>query len=100
MDKEAFLSQISEIGTCEDTSTRLTLLNNLSNAASSVFDSVETLTNSNNDLSDKLEKAQNANMQLFLSMREKSKTDPTPAQEPAGEKRKFENLFNEKGEIK
>lgn len=99
MDKAEFLSKITEIGTCEDDATRRALLTDLSDNVSPIFDNVDTLTQTNSDLTAANQELQEKNMQLFLKVGE-SRQPNEPEVDPPAEKRKFENLFNEKGELK
>ena len=110
MDKNAFLDKIKEIGTCEDEVDRRELLANLSEDVSKVFDDLtvstetiasleSTIEENNNDM----EKLRQANMNLFKRIgtekteNEKLKDNGFEEEKP---KRKFEDLFNEKGMIK
>lgn len=104
MDKKTFLEKIQEIGTCEDDVTRRSLLAEVNEGVSGVFDQNEELASSNSSLTEDNEKLRSANMDLFLQIGQpKSPEDLTKGSTgltPPQEKRKFENLFNEKGEIK
>ena len=100
MDKAQFLSKIQEIGTCEDDAQRRALLAEVNDGISEVFDNVDSLTETNNSLTANNETLREANMQLFLRVGEKK--DPEDLTPPGGgsEPLKYENLFNEKGELK
>ena len=104
MDKKTFLEKIQEIGTCEDDVTRRSLLAEVNEGVSGVFDQNEELTSSNSSITADNEKLRKANMELFLQIgSEKNPEDlakDSTGLKPEKEKRKFENLFNEKGEIK
>ena len=102
MDKAEFLNKIKEIGTCEDEATRRTLLTEISDDVSNVYDRAEKLETENQSYIDANERLREANMKLFLQVGEDRKpTEPTPeTEEPEAPKRKFEDLFNEKGDIK
>lgn len=100
MDKQDFLNRITAIGTCEDDAERRTLLANLSTDVESVFDSNATLTEENNNYKDANEKLRSANMDLFLQIGKKDEPDPDPNKDEEKEKLSFDNLFNEKGELK
>lgn len=102
MDKTEFLNKITEIGTCEDDATRRALLAEINDGVSEVFDNVATLTETNNSLTENNESLRQANMDLFLRIgKKKSPDDPEPNgggdPKPA---RKYEDLFNDKGELK
>lgn len=106
MDKETFLSKIMEVGTITDDVERRTLLTEITDGVSGVFDDVDTLNTNIESLTtnltrvnEDLEKAQKANMDLFLRVGEQksqtgvNQTDTGITKEP--EKRKFEDLFKE-----
>ena len=105
MDKETFLQAIQEIGTCEDEIQRRTLLAQMSDEVVKIYDSNESLANSNKQFESDNETLRKANMDLFLRIGadktdfEKQK-DTTGITQEENEKRKFENLFDEKGGIK
>lgn len=110
MNKDEFLEEIKKIGTCEDEVERRTMLANLSDKVSEVYDNVTVLETtkseleeSNNKKDEEMEKLRSANMKLFLRVGE----EKTPEQiakekglEGEPEPRKYEDLFDEKGGIK
>lgn len=98
MDKQELIEQITKIGTCEDDVERRTMLTELQDSVSTVFDSNEQLTTENTELRDNVNRLYDENMKLFLRVGEDKKPDDEP--EPPKEKRKFEDLFNEKGGLK
>lgn len=105
MEKKDFLDRIVEIGKCEDDVQRRDLLSKLSEEASKDYDNLKTLTESNETLTKDNETLRDANMKLFLRVgAEKEpdvrKKDETGVNDKGKEKRKFEDLFNEKGAIK
>lgn len=104
MDKNEFLQAIREIGTCEDDVIRRDKLNDLQNNISSIFDENLSLTERNTSLTADNETLRSANMKLFLQVGSDDTDEPnTPKpseEEKPKEKRKFEDLFNEKGELK
>lgn len=112
MGKADFLNKIKAIGTCEDDVQRRTLLAELNDEASTIFDENETLKSTNDALTTTNEQfktdnetLRQANMKLFLRVgndkTEKEKQeDSTGVKTPDVSKRKFEDLFNEKGGIK
>ena len=110
MDKQTFLDTITQIGTIEDDVERRTLLTNLSDEISKVFDEKDTLNTMITSLqdevkttSDKLTKAQAENYNLFKRVGTQKSTDEINSSsvgvkdEPKEEKRKFEDLFKEEG---
>lgn len=101
MDKATFLSKIQEIGTCEDEATRRTLLTEISDDVSVVYDNNESLKASNDQYIAANERLREANMKLFLQVGEdRESEDGPPEKEEEKPKRKFEDLFNEKGDLK
>ena len=98
MDKAEFLEKIKNIGTCEDDVTRRTMLTELQDDVSNVFDTNENLTKENNDLKGDNNRLYDENMKLFLRVSDDKEPDDEP--KPPKEKRKFEDLFNDKGGIK
>lgn len=101
MNKEEFLESIKTLGTCEDEVERRTILADLSEKVSEVFDSSE----SYKDLYEKSnadnEKLREANMKLFIKTTagDEPATPVTP-QEPQKQELKFEDLFDDKGMLK
>jgi hypothetical protein len=100
MDKAEILSRITEIGTCEDEVERRTMLATLSDDVAIVFDENATLTEANNTYKGENEKLREANMKLFLRVGEHKTPEEKPENEVPPEKRSFNNLFDEKGNIK
>lgn len=105
MDKEKFLEQITLIGTEEDDIKRRELLAEMQEDISEIFDSNIKLEKENEELTNDNENLRSANMKLFLKVGEQ-KPDSEVIQSKTGikqepvTKRKFEDLFNEKGGIK
>lgn len=114
MDKDTFLSKITEIGTCEDDVARRTLLTELSDGVSQVFDdfatseqtskeTIETLNQTIEKNKEDITKLQDANMTYFLRLNSQnnegnnSNSASTGIKEPESNKRKFEDLFKEGG---
>lgn len=98
MDKETFLSTITEIGTLEDMVEVRTKLSELSDTVSDIFDQNTELAKNNNEIKEDNEKLRSANMQLFLKVGGQKKPEDM-AQDKPPERKSFKNLFNEKGEI-
>ena len=104
MDKNVFIEKIKEIGTCEDTIKVRTLLTELSDDVSKVFDSLDESTSkieeltktidANNTDMDDLRKA---NMELFKRVGSNTNDEATQnlGLEPEKEKLKFEDLFKQ-----
>jgi regulator of replication initiation timing len=105
MEKQEFIDAITQIGTCEDETQRREMLAQLSESAQKDYDTLSTLTASNEQLTKDNETLRDANMKLFLRVgspksEEERKKDETGIDNPPPTKREFADLFNEKGEIK
>ncbi len=103
MDKETFLNKIKEIGTTEDEVQRRTLLTELNDDASSIFDENETLKTENGQVKEYNETLLVENRKLFMrvsSDKEEGQGEEGNQGNAEDEKLKFEDLFDEKGEIK
>ncbi len=104
MDRQEILDIITNIGTCEDEAQRRQMLDGLRDNINTVFDSNDDLTEQNNNLTAANETLRGVNTDLFLQLGEnKSKKEIIESEtgtEGEPEKRKFEDLFNEKGELK
>lgn len=106
MDKNTFLDSIKEIGTLEDVVEIRTKLAELSDNVSSIFDDNDSLKEQNTKFEEDNEKLRSANMQLFLRVgttkteqeviKDQTGTEPEQEKEP----RKFENLFDDNGNLK
>jgi len=103
--KQDFLDKIQKIGTCEDDVERRTLLAELSDEGSKIFDDFEEVTASNKKYMEDNERIRAANMDLFLQVGSKKnpaevKKEKTGVDDEPEEKLKFEDLFDEKGGLK
>lgn len=104
MEKVDFLNRLTAIGSCEDDVERRELLSALSEEASKDYDTLATLTTTNETLLNDNEKLRNANMKLFLRVGEEKdeadtkKNNTGVKDEP--EKRNFSDLFDKEGRIK
>lgn len=110
MDKTQFLEKIKEIGTSEDDVMRRSMLSELSEEVTKVFDSldessstIESLNKTINQNNEDMESLRKANMDLFKRIGA-NKSEDEKAQDNGQEiekpKRRFEDLFDEKGMIK
>lgn len=102
MDKEKFEQLIKDIGTTDDDVTRRSLLSELSEC-SGIFDNVAQLETDKTNLSNEIDRLQQENMKLFLKIPNKTEEEARKEAhitEQEKEKPKFEDLFDEKGEIK
>ncbi len=102
MDKEAFTEKIKEIGTLETIEEVRAGLVELQNGVSDIYDTNATLSEQHeNDLKE-MEAIRQANMKLFTQIGTE-KTPEKQAEEQTGlkqepvERRKFEDLFDDKG---
>lgn len=105
MDRKEFEEKIKKIGTIEDDVERRTLLAEISNGASEFFEADTKLAEENKKLQEDNEKLRQANMDLFLQVgsnktEEEQTKDNTGLDNNEPEKRKYEDLFDEKGGIK
>ena len=101
MEKQEFLNRVTAIGSCDDDVQRRELLTQLSEEASKDYDIIATLTETNKTLTNDNEALRSANMKLFLRVgetKEGNNSDSTRNDE--GSNLTYENLFNEKGELK
>lgn len=101
MKKEDFIKQIQGIGTCENDAERRAMIVALENEVSKDYDLIDTLNQTNTNLVADNKKLQESNMALFLQVTQSKETktnEPEQKQEPKD--LKFEDLFNEKGELK
>lgn len=105
MEKEDFLKQISEIGTCENDVERRELLASLQEEVIKDYDTLKTLTETNESLLNERNSLYEANMKMFLRVSadktaDEQHKDETGVKKDEKTKRSFDDLFNEKGEIK
>lgn len=105
MDKNQFLEMVKQIGTIEDDVERRTKLTELTDSVSAIFDSNSELIEKNKQFEDDNEKLRNANMQLFLRVgvnktEKEIQEDQVGKTEEDKEPRKFEDLFDDKGNLK
>lgn len=102
MDKEAFLEKIKEVGSFETPEEMRAGLAEISQGVSEVFDSNTTLTEQHDNDLKEMEAIRQANMKLFTQLgtektpKEQTEEQTGLKQEPV-ERRKFENLFDDKG---
>lgn len=105
MTKDEFLEMVKQIGIIEDDVERRTKLTELTESVSMIFDSNVDLEEKNKKFEEDNEKLRNANMQLFLKVGA-NKTEKEVQEDQVGkteeekDPRKFEDLFDEKGNLK
>ena len=105
MDKDALINLIKDIGTLEDDVERRTKLSNLSDEVSTLFDTKSTLETEKTKYEEDNEKLRKANMELFLKVGstktpEEVQRDTTGVDSQEKKPRKFEDLFDDKGNLK
>lgn len=98
--KQEFLDRLQAIGTCEDEVERRNLLSDLSEDGATIYDEFDTADAARKTAEEDNEKLRAANMKLFLRVGDHQEPEKPAGTEPPKEKRKFEDLFNEKGDIK
>ena len=99
MKKDDFSKLIKEIGACEDITQAREKLVLLENETLKDYDAFDTTSKELEGYKADNEKLRQANMNLFLQIGDPNKKlDPGKKEEP--KELKFENLFNEKGELK
>lgn len=101
MNREELSQVLTEIGTVTDEAQRRNLITQVTGAVNELFQSNETLTQANTDYEQQVQKLQGYNMELYLQVQGQKKSDPS--KDMGGEEKpplKYEDLFNEKGELK
>lgn len=97
--RDELLSSVTELGTIEDGATLRAKLTALSDDVTALYDEHDTLKAANEKLDADNKQLKEYNMQLFLRVGgQQPKKEPEKT--PQTEELKYENLFNEKGELK
>lgn len=91
MDLSEIIQMIQNVGTSEDDATRRSILSDIQDEVTSIFNANTELTSSNESLTAEVTRLNGENMKLFLKIGEDRVSDDNP--EPPKEKRKFEDLF-------
>lgn len=99
MTRDELLQKLTEIGTTDDAAQRRQMITEVTDEVKGVYDSNETLTTANTKYEADNKKLQEYNMQLFLKVGGQQKQKEPEEKKPT-EELKYENLFDEKGEIK
>ena len=99
MTREELNQALTDIGTVADDAQRRQLVTQVTAAVNELNQNIDTLTQSNTKFETDMAQLQKYNMELYLQVQGQKKTDPIEKQEetPA---LKYEDLFDEKGEIK
>ena len=105
MNKDKILETITTIGTIEDEVERRELLSQLSETVTELYDSTEKANATAEKYTAENEKLREYNNKLFLRIGEQRtpeeiKKSSTGVKEDKQEPRRFEELFNEKGDLK
>lgn len=102
LSKEDILAKITQIGTLEDEVERRTYLTDIADEVSGLYDKYVSLSEQNEKYKTDNETLRSANMQLFLRVGEKREEDVKSQQQKDSNinNLKYEDLFNEKGELK
>ena len=107
MTKEEILSKITEIGTTEDVTDRISMLTSLTDDIGKVFDNIDTLNNTINTLNSDVDgyknsitKLQEVNMDLFKRVGANNQNSTSSIggndnTDDEDKKLKFEDLFND-----
>lgn len=98
MTRDEVLKALTDIGTIEDAAERRSKITSISDELKTVFDTNENLTTSNAKLEEDKKKLQDYNMELYLKVGSQTQKKKDPDKQT--EELKYENLFNEKGELK
>ena len=100
MTLEEIMQKMTELGTVEDASERRQIITDITDDIKTVYQQNETLTASNTKYEADNKKLQEYNMQLFLKVGSQSQSKKE-VEEPNDETEelKYEDLFNEEGEI-
>ena len=99
MTREELNQALTNIGTVTDDAERRQLITTVTAAVNELNQSIDTLTQSNNKFKTDMEQLQKYNMELYLQVQGQKKTDPIEKTEEKPSL-KYENLFDEKGDIK
>lgn len=101
MTLDEMLQRLTDIGTAEDDASRRAIITEVSDEVRTVFGTVDTLTESKTKLETENKQLQGYNMDLYLKVQgQKKKSDPIQSEDDPNDNLKYENLFNEKGELK
>lgn len=100
MTREELLNVITELGTIEDPAERRSKIVTITNEINAVYDSNETLTADKTKLEGDKKKLQEYNMELYLQVGSKKEDKKEEDPEDQTEELKYEDLFNDKGELK
>lgn len=100
MNREELSQALTDIGTATDEAQRRNLITQVTGAVNELFQTNDTLTQANTAFEQQVQQLQGYNMELYLQVQGQKKSDPVVKQEEEKQPLKFENLFDEKGELK
>ncbi len=99
MKKTEYLEKLTQVGTLEDDAARRSLITELSEAAGTLFDDVDTLNEAKAKWTEERKTLQAYNMDLYLQVQNQNNPkaqDPETDKEPP----KYEDLFDANGDLK
>lgn len=97
--KEELAEKLTGLGTAQDDAERRVLITELTDGLNEILDANNNLQAANTKFEADNKKLQEYNMQLFLKVGSQTK-QPEVQAEPERETPKYEDLFNDKGELK
>ena len=99
MTKTEYLEKLTQVGTLEDDAARRAMITELTEAAGTLFDDVDTLTDAKAKWTEERKTLQAYNMDLYLQVQSQmnpQNQEPEPQKEPM----KYEDLFDSNGDLK
>ena len=101
MDRTEIMNLIANLRIdIDNAESRESLIDRISEAVNTVYDANDTLSNSNAEYVRANEQLRSANMKLFTQIGAEPVKTETKPQEEEPKKLSFDDLFNEKGELK
>ena len=100
LSKDELFAKLTTVGTTEDAAERRMLLTEITDDLGSVYDANDVLTEANTKFATDNKKLQEYNMQLYLKLGSQTKQEDTVVKTEEKPKLKYEDLFNDKGELK
>lgn len=100
MTREELNQALTDIGTVTDEAQRRTLITQVTGAVNELFQNNDTLTQSNTQFEQQVKQLQGYNMDLYLQVQGQKKTSEPIVKQEEKQPLKFEDLFNEKGDLK
>lgn len=100
MTRDELTQALTDIGTATDDAQRRALLTQVTGAVNDLFQSNDTLTTANTAFEQQVQQLQGYNMELYLQVQGQKKQEPAGKKEEEQKPLKFEDLFDEKGDLK